>query len=318
MAESDEKLIPIDTPIGKFNVWTKRTGNSSRMKLLLLHGGPGGTHELFEPFEQFLPTEGIEFYYYNQLGSFSSDKPSENSLWTIERFVDEVEQVRKALGLNKDNFYLLGHSWGGILALEYAFAYQQNLKGLIISNMMCSAHDYANYAHDVLSKGMDPRVLREIKEIENNNDYENPKYMELLIPNFYEKYVCRLKPWPETINRAFSHLNSEIYILMQGPSEFGISGLLEQWTRKDDMSSVEIPTLMIGGAFDTMDPEHMKWMAKNVKHGSIVICPNGSHCSMWDDQEHYFPALIRFIKAVDEGKPPEPAMQGRSSFVTDS
>jgi proline iminopeptidase len=305
MTDSNEKLIPIDTPIGKFNIWTKRIGNNPRIKLLLLHGGPGMTHELFESFENFLPVEGIEFYYYDQLGSFASENPNETSLWTVERFVDEVEQVRKALELNKDNFYLLGHSWGGLLALEYALSYQNNLKGLIISNMMSSAPDYAKYAENVLAKGLDPEVLKVIRELEADNDYENPKYMQLLVPNFYLKHVCRLQPYPEAINRAISHTNNVIYTLMQGPSEFGISGLLEKWNRKDDLSKLQVPTLMIGATFDTMDPEHMKWMATQVQQGSVLICPNGSHCSMWDDQEHYFPGLIRFIKSVDKGERPE-------------
>jgi proline iminopeptidase len=305
MTDSTEKMIPIETPIGKFNIWTKRIGNNPRIKLLLLHGGPGGTHEFFKSFENFLPAEGIEFYYYDQLGSFWSEKPNETSLWTVERFVDEVEQVRKALELNKDNFYLLGHSWGGLLALEYALSYQNNLKGLIISNMMSSAPDYAKYAENVLAKGIDPEVVKTIRELEANNDYQNPKYMELLIPNFYVKHVCRLQPWPEEINCAVAHINNEIYTLMQGPSEFGISGLLGKWDRKADLSKLQVPTLMIGATFDTMDPKHMKWMATEVKQGSVSICPNGSHCSMWDDQEHYFPGLIQFIKSVDKGERPE-------------
>jgi proline iminopeptidase len=309
MTDSNDKMIPIETPIGKFNVWTKQVGNNPRIKMLLLHGGPGCSHEFFESFESFLPAEGIQFYYYDQLGSFSSEKPNEIRLWTTERFVDEVEQVRKALGLNKDNFYLLGHSWGGILALEYALLYQKNLKGLIISNMMSSAPDYAAYAKNVLAKGMDPEILKSIRELEANNDYQNPKYMELLTPNYYFKHVCRLQPWPETLNRAFSHLNNEIYTLMQGPSEFGISGLLEKWNRKDDLSKIQVPTLMIGAKFDTMDPEHMKWMATEVKQGSVLICPNGSHCAMWDDQEHYFSGLIKFIKSVDKGEKLESVIQ---------
>ena len=136
------KVIPIQTPKGAFKVWTKRIGNNPKMKVLLLHGGPGGSHEFFESFESFFPAAGIEFIYYDQLGSYMSDKPTDTSLWTTERFVEEVEQVRKALGLNKDNFYLLGHSWGGILATEYALKYQDNMKGLIISNMMSSCPDY--------------------------------------------------------------------------------------------------------------------------------------------------------------------------------
>ena len=295
------KMIALETPVGKFNVWTKRFGNSPKIKVLLLHGGPGGTHEFFESFESFLPQEGIEFYEYDQLGSYFSDKPKDSSLWTAPRFVEEVEQVRKALGLNKDNFYLLGHSWGGILAMEYALKYQDNLKGLIISNMMSSCPAYGKYAADVLSKQIDPTVLDTIRSIEARGDFANPKYMELLLPNFYNQHLCRLQPWPEALQRAFPHINNEIYTMMQGPSEFGVGGRLAKWDRSKDLPQIKIPTLTIGGHHDTMDPEHMKWMATQVQNGRSLICPNGSHCSMWDDQPTYFPGLIQFIKDVDNG-----------------
>lgn len=104
------KVIPIETPKGTFNVWTKRIGNNPKVKVLLLNGGPGATHEYFECFESFLPAEGIEFIYYDQLGCGNSDNPNDVALWDLPRYVEEVEQVRKALNLNKDNFYLLGHS----------------------------------------------------------------------------------------------------------------------------------------------------------------------------------------------------------------
>ena len=222
-------MIPIETPIGKFNVWTKRFGNNSRIKVLLLHGGPAATHEYLEAFESFFPQEGFEFYQYDQLGSYYSDQPTDSSLWTTERFVEEVEQVRIALGLNKDNFYLYGNSWGGILAMEYALKYQNNLKGLLISNMMASCPDYGKYAEEVLSKQMDPKVLKEIKDIESRGDFTNPRYMELLLPNFYKEHLCRLEEWPDAVNRSFKHTNSTIYTLMQGPSEFGIAGRLANW-----------------------------------------------------------------------------------------
>jgi proline iminopeptidase len=295
------KMIQIETPVGKFNVWTKRFGNNPKIKVLLLHGGPGGTHEFFESFESFLPQEGIEFYEYDQLGSYFSDKPKDSSLWTAPRFVEEVEQVRIALGLNKDNFYLLGHSWGGILATEYALKYQDNLKGLIISNMMSSCPAYGKYAQEVLSKQMDPKVLDTIRSIEARGDFANPKYMELLMPNFYNQHLCRLNPWPEALERAMPHMNSEIYTMMQGPSEFGVAGRLANWDRSKDLPKIKVPTLTIGGMHDTMDPEHMKWMATQVQKGRSLICPNGSHCDMWDDQPHYFPGLIQFIKDVDTG-----------------
>src|SRR5262245_32557693 len=121
------KMIPISTPKGTFKVWTKRTGNNPKVKVLLLHGGPGLTHEEFQVVESYFPAAGIEYYLYDQLGSWYSDQPSDSSLWNIPRFVEEVEQVRQALKLDSTNFFLLGQSWGGMLAMEYALKYQQHL-----------------------------------------------------------------------------------------------------------------------------------------------------------------------------------------------
>ena len=152
------RRIPVDTPGGRFSVWTKRVGNNPDLKVLLLHGGPGATHEYLEACDSFLPAAGIEYYYYDQLGSGFSDQPDDPSLWELDRFVDEVEQVRQALGLDRRNFVLYGQSWGGILAMEYALAHQQHLRGLVISNMMASAPAYTAYAEQVLMPAMDPAV----------------------------------------------------------------------------------------------------------------------------------------------------------------
>ena len=298
------RIIPIETPKGSFNVWTKRFGNNPRIKVLLLHGGPGATHEYFECFESFLPHEGIEFIYYDQLGSAYSDQPKDRDLWQTERFVEEVEQVRQALGLDSTNFYLLGHSWGGILAMEYSLKYQGNLKGLIISNMMASAPEYDAYADNVLAKQMDPEVLKEVRNLEAKKDFKNPRYMEILVSHFYTKHILRMSPetWPDPVNRAFAKMNQDVYVIMQGPSEFGLSGRLEQWDRKADLKNITVPTLVIGAQHDTMDPEHMKWMSTQVQNGSYLYCPNGSHMDMYDDQETYFAGLIRFLKETDAGK----------------
>jgi proline iminopeptidase len=296
------RLISLDG--GKYKVWTKRIGNTPRVKVLLLHGGPACTHEYWECVESFLPQEGIEFYYYDQLGSAYSDQPTDTSLWNLPRFVEQVEQVRQALGLNKDNFYLLGHSWGGILAAEYALKYQDNLKGLVISNMMMSAPDYDKYAEEVLAKKLDAQVLEEIKAIEAKGDFANPRYMELLMPNFYNQFICRLpmEAWPDPMMRSFNKINHTIYTTMQGPSEFGIAGKLEKWDVAKDLKNIKVPTLVIGATHDTMDPEHMKWVSTQVQKGRFHLCPNGSHMCMWDDQANYFSGLISFLKDVDTGR----------------
>jgi len=294
-------MIPVTTPVGNFKVWTKRIGNNPRIKILLLHGGPAMTHEYLECFESYFPKEGFEFYEYDQLGSYYSDQPTDSSLWTIPRFVEEVEQVRKAIGADQKNFYVLGNSWGGILAMEYALKYQSNMKGLIVSNMVASAPEYGKYAEKVLAAQMNPGVLREIRDLEKRKDFDNPRYMELLLPNFYHEHLCRLKEWPDPVQRSFKHVNPVIYTMMQGPSEFGISGRLAQWDIKSQLQNINVPTLMIGAKYDTMDPKAMEEQSKRVKNGSYLYCPNGSHLAMWDDQKIYMDGVIKWIKKIDAG-----------------
>jgi proline iminopeptidase len=295
------QVIPITTPKGTFKVWTKRFGNNPKTKILLLNGGPGATHEYFECMESFLPQEGIEFIYYDQLGCGNSDNPRDTTMWSLPRYVEEVEQVRKALNLGKDNFYLLGHSWGGILAAEYAFKYQQNLKGLIISNMMMSIPVYNKYAAEVLAPQLKPAVLAELRQLEARKDFDNPRYMALLEPNFYAEHLCRLPQLPEPMTRSLGKTNRSLYVTMQGPSEFGASGKLVAWDRTKDLPQLTIPVLSIGGKYDTMDPTHMAWIATQVKNGNSLICPKGSHMSMYDDQQVYMTGLVKYLKSVEDG-----------------
>ena len=299
------KMIPIQTSAGTFNVWTKRIGNNPTMKVLLLHGGPGATHEYFEGFDSYFPNAEIEYYYYDQLESAYSDQPNDSSLWSVDRYVDEIEQVRMALDLDSDNFYLLGHSWGGIIGIEYALKYQHNLKGLIVSNMMSSIPEYNLYAKEVLGPQLPPDVLAEVKALEANGEFSNPRYTELLFQHYYTAHILRmpLDKWPEGVNRAFASMSSGLYIAMQGPSEFGITkdAKLIDWDRSNDLSKITVPTLSIGGAHDTMDPKHMEWMASQTPYGRYLHCPDGSHFAMYDDQKTYFGGLIKFIKDVDGG-----------------
>ena len=254
VAEDGVRMIPVETAKGTFQVWTKRVGDNPTMKVLLLHGGPGVGHEYLEPMAEFLPDAGIEVYLYDQLGSYLSDRPEDPDLWQIPRFVDEVEQVRQALGLGPDNFYLLGHSWGGILAMEYALAHGGALKGLIISNMMASIPLYNRYAEEVLMPQMDQDALAEIKALEAAEDLDNPRYMELLTEHHYVHHFIRMPPdqWPDALNRAFEHLNHDVYVLMQGPSELGASGRLVEWDRTGDLSRICL--LYTSDAADDLQP----------------------------------------------------------------
>jgi len=296
------RKIPVITPVDTFNVWTKRFGNNPRIKVLLLHGGPAFTHQYMEVFESFFPKEGFEFYEYDQLGCGYSDKPADTSLWVLDRFVEEVEQVRKAIGADSTNFYILGNSWGGILGMQYALKYQNNMKSLIVANMMASCPEYGKYAEEVLAKQMDSNVLKEIKAIEAKKDFNNPRYDELLFPNFYNQHICRLQEWPDPLMRSLADYNKTIYVQMQGPSEFGIGGNLANWDIKDRLKEIRIPTLMIGAKHDTMDPKAMEEQSKLVQKGRYLYCPNGSHLAMYDDQKVFFDGVIKFIRDVDSGQ----------------
>ena len=298
-----EKRIPVRTPSGTFEVWTKTLGSNPRARVLLLHGGPAATHEYFESVGPALAAAGIEAIYYDQLGSFASDQPEDATLWTLERFVDEVEQVRVALGLDSENFIILGHSWGGLLGMEYALTHGQNMKALIISNMMSSIPAYDRFAREVIMPTIDPVALARIQELEAAEDYGNPEYEELLMEHHYVNHVLR-KPvdeWPEPVMRSFGHVNQSIYVPMQGPSELGSSpnATLYNWDRFADLPRIEVPTLVIGAEHDTMDPAHMRAMAEVLPNGTYLHCPNGSHMAMWDDAEVYEAGVIEFICGLD-------------------
>ncbi len=293
------RMLSVGTPVGTWRVWTKRCGNNPELRVLLLHGGPGCTHEYLEAFDSYFPTAGIEYYYYDQLGSGRSDQPDLPSLWELDRFVDEVEQVRQALALERGNFVLYGQSWGGILAMEYALRYQAHLRGLVISNMMSSVPAYNTYARQVLMPEMDQTALAEIQSLEISGDTENPRYMELLTEQHYVHHVLRMPvdDWPDPVQRAFAHINPSIYVSMQGPSELGISAdaKLADWECTDRLASIEVPTLVIGARHDTMDPEHMEMMARQLPQGRYLHCPDGSHLAMYDDQQRYFDGLVEFL-----------------------
>jgi len=176
---------------------------------------------------------------------------------------------------------------------------------MVISNMMSSVPAYNAYAEQVLMPKMDQAALAEIKAFEAAGDTENPRYMELLVEQHYVHHVLRMPPdeWPEPVQRGFAHINPAIYVSMQGPSELGISSdaKLVNWDRFGDLGQITVPTLVIGAQHDTMDPEHMRQMAERLPAGKYLLCPDGSHLAMYDDQETYFAGLIDFLLGLGEG-----------------
>jgi proline iminopeptidase len=286
------KMVPVVG--GKYKVWTKKIGNGA-VKVLLLHGGPGFSHDYLEAMESFLPQAGIEMYYYDQLGCGNSDRPEDSSLWTLPRYVAELEEVRKGLGLDK--FVLYGHSWGGLLAIEYALRHQQHLRGLVISNMTAGIQSVLRRL-EAIKKGLPLTILAQLEDLEARGAYDTPAYEDIMMTYLYPQVICRIQPWPEAVVRAFGRVNKKIYNQMQGASEFVIDGNLKDWERWDRLPEIKVPTLALGAAHDEMAPADIRKMASLLPQGQAEICATGSHLSMWDAQADYFSYLMTFLRKV--------------------
>jgi proline iminopeptidase len=292
------KMIKIDD---KYNVWTKKIGEG-KIKVLMLHGGPGFSHDYLECFEDFLPKEGMEIYYYDQLGCGNSDKPTDTSLWTIPRYVEEIEQVRKGLGL--DNFYLFGHSCGSMLAMEYLDKYQSHIKAAILSNMTASAKSYVTNTAKLKTEILTGKDIATYDSLDKLKAYDKPEYQNLLLTKLYTRVLCRLplEQWPEPLTRAFRLVNNNIYVQMQGVDEFHITGNIKNWDMWDRLPNIEVPTLVLGARYDEMSVEDMRREGHLIPNSRTYICQNGSHLSMYDDQQNYFTSIIDFLKDVENNK----------------
>ena len=249
-AKREEEGVTMVKLSNGFEVFTQQFGESEEVKVLVLHGGPACTHEYMLNVAYELPehaglTGPAEVHMYDQLGSFYSDQP-EKDLWNIERWVQEVDEVRQALDMDSTNFYLLGNSWGGILAMEYALVHQEHLKGLIVCNMQSSIPEYAAYNKSTLRPQMRPSLVDSLEAYEAAGDFQNPTYLELIDQEFYRKHICRLKEWPEKVVGSFARLNYKLYDLMQGPSEFKVGGRIIDWDITPRLGEISTPTLMVG------------------------------------------------------------------------
>jgi proline iminopeptidase len=291
------RMIPVAG--GKYRVWTQRVGNGG-LKVLALHGGPGMTHEYLVCLQDFLPTAGYELYFYDQLGCGNSDHPEDDSLWTVERYRTEVEEVRAGLGLT--DFVLYGHSWGGMLVQEYAVTYPHHLKAAVISNMTASMKSYVAHIN-ALRKTLPKNVQAVMAKYEAEKKFDAPEYQEVLLGQVYHRFMCRLDPWPEPLMISFNRMNAKIYNQMQGPSEFVITGNYKDWNRWPDLHGISVPTLLIAARHGTMSVDDIQKMGRLIPNSRVAVCENGSHLAMYDDQQAYFDHLLAFLADVRAGKP---------------
>ena len=168
--------------------------------------------------------------------------------------------------------------------------------------MMASVPAYNDYAERVLMPTMDQTALAEIKRLEADGETDDPSYEALLMEHHYVHHVLRrpLEEWPASVLESFDHINKDIYVPIQGPSELGASGKLLHWNRSEDLRRIEVPTLVMGAEHDTMDPAHLRWMAEQLPRGRYHHSPEGSHIALVDDHETYMSGLVDFLHELEK------------------
>lgn len=284
------KLVPLKSG---FHIWTRRVG-SGPTPIILVHGGPGMSHEYLDCFIQEFDLNKYSLYFYDQLGSYYSDHPNDKFLWRFSGFCDEIESIRKYWHIEK--FVLYGQSWGGMVAMEYALKYTSNLLGLIISNMVDDISKYRNRLYEIRdSFGSDASHF--ISLCEHNNDIKNSNY-RLYVDQMYENFFCRVKPWPEFLIKSLKHTNFMVLKEIFGLKEFDITGNVRNWSIEHKMANLEIPILFLSAKYDTVNPRDIIKMSEYIQSSSVFICPNGSHLSMYDDRKNYFGAINSWLARI--------------------
>lgn len=293
-------ILPLDNG---YHLWTHTDNAGGKIQLLCLHGGPGGNHEYYENFAEQLKDLDVQVTMYDQLGSWYSDQPDftkqENidKFLTMDYYIDEVEEVRQKLGL--DNFYLIGQSWGGILAQEYALKYPEHLKGVIISSMTDNIDEYVVNINKIREKEYGAEELAFMKEIEEKGDFANERYQKL-IDKLNAGYVDRKQP--VAIRHLTPTMGTAVYNYFQGDNEFVIMGKLAGWDRRDDIHKINVPTLVTFGEHETMPLATAERMANTLPKGRLRTTPNGGHHHMIDNAPVYFKNLKEFLSDVENGE----------------
>jgi len=296
-----EATIPINTPVGTYNAWTKAYGSdTAKYKVLILQGGPGTTHDYLDELGPRLAPYDLQVIFYGPIGTHYSDKPDNVDFCNMEWFVDEVEQVRSYYNITPDKFILLGQSWGGQLAIDYALKFQDKILALIVSNAMSSMPAYNQYCLETIIPTYPPDKWKIVNDLDIAGDLGNPLFMGTLFEIHYPVHVYRhpVPEWPAKIMATFQTPNLSMYSPACGGNPTTVRGYLEGWDRSKELKSIKIPTLTVGAKYDTMDPEHMKWMSTEVQHGSYVFCPNAGHFAHLDDYEIWTKGVIDFINTL--------------------
>jgi len=286
-------------PFRGFQTWYRIVGEgdgAGKLPVLLLHGGPGGTHDYLEPLEQLVAT-GRRAIFYDQLGCGQSDLPDDPSLFTVDLFVDEVSAVRGALEL--DRVHLFGNSWGGMLAMEYALTQPAGLASLALASAPASIPQWIEETAKLRAEL--PRDVQEtLSRHEEAGTTASPEY-EAACMVFYKRHVCRADEWPECVLRSFEFIERHglVYRTMNGPSEFHVTGTLKTWSVIHRLGDIRVPTLVVTGEYDEATPAINRTVSKGIPGAESVIYPNASHMAHVEDTDGYVRLLDRFFSRVE-------------------
>jgi len=287
----------LDVPGGK--VWYRRVGEprATESPLLCLHGGPGFTHYYLEPLEAFADRRQVVFY--DQLGCGRSDRPDDPSLWTVDRFVEELAQVRDALGLER--LHLFGSSWGGMLAMQYVLDRRPNLVSLTLCGSPASMIRWVADCDQLLAEET-TQTRKTIREHEAAGFTACPEYQAAIL-GFYRKHVCRMDPWPPGYERSFAEAGYQVYNTMNGPSEFTVTGTLKTWDIMDRLGEISVPTLLVGGRYDECTPAHLADMHRRIPGSQLHTIEDASHLCFAERPAEFAKILNSFFDLTDRGSP---------------
>jgi proline-specific peptidase len=277
-----------------YQVWTRTIGGGPGLPLLLLHGGPGAGHDYLEPLEALADDRPVIFY--DQLGCGRSDKPDSRALWTIERFADEVDEVRTALGLTR--CHILGHSWGGWLGIEYLLRQPRGLASIVLASTSASIPLFAAECDRMIGL-MSDEHRHALAHHGMRSDFEHPAY-EAAVNEFMARHVFRLPDMPDCLMRTIENLHhNQVYETINGPNEFTTIGNLRYWDRTNDLSSVDLPVLITCGRHDELGPACAAPMQERIKGARTVIFEDSAHCAHIEEHDAYLATVGEFLRQHD-------------------
>jgi len=282
----------VDVPGGK--VWYKIVGSGTRTPLLLLHGGPGAPSYYLKPLAALADERPVIFY--DQLGAGHSDHVTDTTLFTINRFVQELATVRQALGLKE--VHLLGHSWGTILGTEYVLTKPEGVRSLILASPALSIPRWIHDADSLLTTLPDS-VQAVIAKHEQAGTFADPEFQSAMMM-FYGEFLARRQPWSPDIDSTFSQLNQTLYVYMNGPSEFLLTGTLSDYDCTARLSEITVPTLFTTGKYDEACPATVRYYQSLVPNSRLEILENSGHLTMQDEPERNVEIVRNFLNEVEK------------------